>query len=112
MALAEEHHSVFHFGKALGHTLGTSSPRGHEFRGDPREALHGATMQENTCKPGRCRCSPESIMAPERAPPLQDTFLKHVQEHGVPVTVFLMNGIRLQGYITHFDNYGVALTRD
>jgi host factor-I protein len=51
-------------------------------------------------------------MAQERAPPLQDTFLKHVQEHGVPVTVFLMSGIRLQGYITRFDSYGVALTRD
>jgi host factor-I protein len=28
------------------------------------------------------------------------------------VTVFLINGIKLQGYITRFDNYGVALTRD
>jgi len=51
-------------------------------------------------------------MAQERAPSLQDTFLRHVQERSVPVTVFLVNGIKLQGYITRFDNYGVALTRD
>ncbi len=51
-------------------------------------------------------------MAPERALTLQDTFLKHVQEHSVPVTVFLMSGIKLQGYITRFDTYGVALARD
>ena len=51
-------------------------------------------------------------MPQDRAPSLQDTFLRHVQENSVPLTVFLTSGIRLQGYITHFDNYGVALTRD
>ena len=51
-------------------------------------------------------------MPQDRAPSLQDTFLTHVQENSVPLTVFLTNGIKLQGYITHFDNYGVALTRD
>ena len=51
-------------------------------------------------------------MADGRTLTLQDTFLRHVQENSVPLTVFLITGIRLQGYITHFDNYGVALTRD
>ena len=51
-------------------------------------------------------------MAQERALTLQDTFLKYVQERSVPVTVVLVNGIKLQGCITNFDNYGVALTRD
>ena len=51
-------------------------------------------------------------MAQDRSPSLQDTFLKHVQENSVPVTVFLVNGVKLQGYITHFDIYGIALTRD
>ena len=51
-------------------------------------------------------------MAQESAPFLQETFLKHVQEQSVPVTVFLINGIKLQGYITRFDNHGVFLTRD
>ena len=51
-------------------------------------------------------------MPQDRTPSLQDTFLKHVQEQSVPVTVLLGNGIKLQGYITRFDTYGVALTRD
>ena len=51
-------------------------------------------------------------MADERAQRLQDIFLKHVQEHSIPVTVFLVNGVRLQGYVTHFDKFGVSLTRD
>ena len=51
-------------------------------------------------------------MGQERTLTLQDTFLKHVQEQSVPVTVFLINGIKLQGYITRFDKHGLALTRD
>ncbi len=51
-------------------------------------------------------------MAQERALTLQDTFLKHVQEHSVPLTVFLINGVKLQGYITRFDRFGLTLTRD
>ena len=43
---------------------------------------------------------------------LQNTFLSHVQEESVPVTVFLVSGVKLQGYVTYFDKFGVALTRD
>ena len=51
-------------------------------------------------------------MARERPQPLQDTVLRHVREHKVPVTVFLSNGIRLQGTVTAFDSYSVLLSRD
>ena len=51
-------------------------------------------------------------MAEHRALSLQDTFLAHVQEHSVPLTIFLMNGVKLQGYVTHFDRFGISLTRD
>jgi host factor-I protein len=51
-------------------------------------------------------------LADERPLSLQDTFLTHVQEQSVPVTVFLINGIKLQGYVTRFDRFGLALTRD
>ena len=51
-------------------------------------------------------------MAQDNTRSLQDTFLAHVQEHSVPVTIFLVNGVKLQGYITRFDKFGVALTRD
>lgn len=43
---------------------------------------------------------------------LQDTFLEHVRKHKVSVTVFLANGVRLQGYVTGFDSYSVLLGRD
>ena len=51
-------------------------------------------------------------MAQERPQPLQDTVLRHVREHKVPVTIFLANGIRLQGTVTAFDAYSVLLSRD
>src|SRR3954468_15313569 len=43
---------------------------------------------------------------------LQDTFLEHVRKHDVPVTVFLANGIRLQGTVAGFDSYSLLLVRD
>ena len=51
-------------------------------------------------------------MAQETTRSLQDTFLRHVQAQTVPVTIFLVNGVKLQGYVTHFDKFGVSLTRD
>jgi host factor-I protein len=42
---------------------------------------------------------------------LQDHFLKHLRDHGVEVTVFLANGIRLQGQIRSFDNFTIRLVR-
>ena len=43
---------------------------------------------------------------------LQDPFLNTLRKERIPVSIYLVNGIKLQGYITHFDNYGVTLTRD
>jgi host factor-I protein len=51
-------------------------------------------------------------MAPDRAQALQDTFLDHLRKHEVPVTMFLTNGVRLQGYVGRFDSYSVLLVRD
>lgn len=42
---------------------------------------------------------------------LQDLFLKHLRDHSVEVTVFLANGIRLQGQIRSFDNFTIRLDR-
>ena len=52
------------------------------------------------------------MMSPDHPQALQDTFLGHLRKHEVPVTVFLANGIRLQGYVTAFDSYSVLLVRD
>ena len=43
---------------------------------------------------------------------LQDAFLNHVRKAKVPVTIFLINGVKLQGMITWFDNFCVLLRRD
>ncbi len=38
---------------------------------------------------------------------LQDAFLNHVRKNKVPVTIFLINGVKLLGVITWFDNFCV-----
>ena len=43
---------------------------------------------------------------------LQDTFLNHVRKTKTPVTVFLINGVKIQGVITWFDNFCVLLRRE
>ncbi len=43
---------------------------------------------------------------------LQDVFLNHIRKAKTPVTVFLINGVKLQGIITWFDNFCVLLRRD
>ena len=51
-------------------------------------------------------------MAAERGQNLQDTFLNHVRRHKTPLTIFLVNGVKLQGVVTWFDNFCVLLRRD
>ena len=43
---------------------------------------------------------------------LQDVFLNQVRKQKISVTVFLVNGVKLQGIITWFDNFSVLLRRD
>lgn len=43
---------------------------------------------------------------------VQDVFLNHLRKHKVSTTVFLMNGVKLQGIITWFDNFSLLLRRD
>ena len=43
---------------------------------------------------------------------LQNTVLEHLRKNKVPVTVFLANGVRLQGTVTGFDSYSILLSRD
>ena len=51
-------------------------------------------------------------MAAERAQNLQDTFLNYVRKQQVPLTIFLVNGVKLQGVVTWFDNFCLLLRRD
>lgn len=51
-------------------------------------------------------------MAGEKSQNVQDVFLNHVRKQKVSVTVYLVNGVKLQGVITWFDNFSVLLRRD
>ncbi len=51
-------------------------------------------------------------MSPERPQNVQDVFLNHIRKNKLPVTVFLVNGVKLQGIVTWFDNFSVLLRRD
>ena len=43
---------------------------------------------------------------------LQDVFLNRVRKDKMPVTVFLVNGVKLQGVISWFDNFSILLRRE
>ncbi|MFZ5616856.1 MAG: RNA chaperone Hfq [Pseudomonadota bacterium] len=48
----------------------------------------------------------------EKKQNLQDVFLNHVRKDKIPVTIFLVNGVKLQGVVTWFDNFCVLLKRE
>jgi len=59
----------------------------------------------------RARTTKDTNVA-EKSQNVQDVFLNHVRRAKTPVTVFLVNGVKLQGIITWFDNFSVLLRRD
>nr|WP_164156598.1 RNA chaperone Hfq [Sandarakinorhabdus rubra] len=48
----------------------------------------------------------------EKSGNLQDVFLNTVRKTRTPVTMFLVNGVKLQGVISWFDAFSVLLRRD
>lgn len=48
----------------------------------------------------------------DKANSLQDVFLNAIRKQKTPVTMFLINGVKLQGVVTWFDNFSVLLRRD
>ena len=53
-----------------------------------------------------------STSVPRSVQGVQDTFLGHISKTRIPVTVFLMNGVKLQGIIIRFDDESLVLRRD
>lgn len=43
---------------------------------------------------------------------VQDVFLNKIRKEKISVTVFLVNGVKLQGIITWFDNFSMLLRRE
>ena len=74
-------------------------------RSNPLEVEVGASQHKNEFKKGSKKMA-------DRAPNLQDTFLNYVRKNKTPITIFLINGVKLQGVVTWFDNFCVLLRRD
>ena len=51
-------------------------------------------------------------MSSEKSQTVQNVFLNHIRKQKTPVTIFLVNGVKLQGIVTWFDNFSVLLRRD
>ncbi|MBT6257485.1 MAG: RNA chaperone Hfq [Alphaproteobacteria bacterium] len=51
-------------------------------------------------------------MAQDKGQNLQEIFLNSIRKDHAAVTVFLVNGVKLQGIVTWFDNFSLLLKRD
>lgn len=51
-------------------------------------------------------------MSNDKKQNLQDVFLNTVRKGKTPLTIFLVNGVKLQGVVTWFDNFCVLLLRE
>ena len=54
----------------------------------------------------------DEVISTEKTQNLQEVFLNSVRKDHIAVTVFLVNGVKLQGIITWFDNFSLLLKRD
>jgi host factor-I protein len=77
-------------------------------------------MTERTLS-ARARPAPPEVAEPElpefietsgKGQSLQDQFLNLLRKNKVPVTMFLVKGVKLQGIVTWFDNFSILLRRD
>src|SRR4029453_13935707 len=66
--------------------------------------------------PGRARSPSEQKESDkpmsDKKQNLQDPFLNSVRKAKTPLTIFLVNGVKLQGVVSWFDNFCVLLRRD
>ena len=51
-------------------------------------------------------------MSGQKKQNLQDAFLNAVRKTRTPLTIFLVNGVKLQGVVTWFDNFCLLLRRE
>ena len=73
-----------------------------------------------SARPRSASAEPETEAAPPvstgttaaKGQNLQDQFLNLLRKNKVPVTMFLVKGVKLQGIVTWFDNFSILLRRD
>lgn len=56
--------------------------------------------------------TPARVVAASKGQNLQDQFLNLLRKNKIPVTMFLVKGVKLQGIVTWFDNFSILLRRD
>jgi host factor-I protein len=72
----------------------------------------GGGDARTTAGPGRKQQEGICPMSAEKSQNVQDVFLNHIRKNKVPVTIFLINGVKLQGVVSSFDNFSLLLRRD
>jgi host factor-I protein len=79
-----------------------------------RWVAHGVTSGRplDDQRPGRKQQQGVSPMSNEKTQNVQDVFLNHIRKNKIPVTIFLINGVKLQGVVSSFDNFCLLLRRD
>ena len=75
---------------------------GRAFDPDPRSPRRGGTSKNRTNLPCR-KTSVRTFRTPSST---------RVRKTKTPLTIFLVNGVKLQGIVTWFDNFCVLLRRD
>jgi host factor-I protein len=67
-----------------------------------------------TARPRAKKPEPEVVTPPPfgKGQNLQDQFLNLLRKNKIPVTMFLVKGVKLQGIVTWFDNFSILLRRD
>jgi host factor-I protein len=48
----------------------------------------------------------------EKTVNVQDIFLNHLRKNKVVTTIFLINGVKLQGIVSWFDSFSILLKKD
>ena len=71
-----------------------------------------ATAGEQTAPAASATASSPGPASSGKGQNLQDAFLNLLRKNKMPVTMFLVKGVKLQGIVTWFDNFSILLRRD
>ena len=74
--------------------------------------MHKPTLSARPRPPRQEAPAPAPAPAGAKGANLQDVFLNHLRREKMPVTMFLVKGVKLQGIVTWFDNFSILLRRD
>ena len=74
--------------------------------------MNKPTLTARPRPPREAAPAPAPVAAGAKGANLQDVFLNHLRREKMPVTMFLVKGVKLQGIVTWFDNFSILLRCD